>query len=197
MITLPSIRAAAMSRGYLVAFDPGVDHPAVAVFLDGELCAASRVRVPGALDSLEVGERCRQIALLVRDWVLGHTYELHTTTGAPAQVANVVAECPQVYRVAKSKGDPNNLIPLAVLDGYVAGLFPTATVTMPKPAEWIGGLKKSTTGDPWKSPRGRLIWRLLRESERPRVQASHDSIDACGIGLWCLGRLGRVFPGSV
>lgn len=186
-----------MSRGYLVSFDPGVDHPAAAVFLDGELRAAARVRVPGALDSLEVGERCRQIALLVREWVSRHTCEPVTTTGAPAMVANLVMEVPQIYRVSKSKGDPNNLIPLAVLDGYLGGLFPAAHVTMPKPAEWIGGLKKSTTGDPWKSPRGRLIWRLLREHERPRVESSHDGIDAVGIGMWALGRLGRVFPGSV
>src|SRR5690348_8977245 len=117
-----------MSRGWLVALDPGVDHPAAAVFLDGELRAASRVRVPGAIDSLEVGERCRQIALLVRDWVLNQT--------GGVTPANLLCEKPQVYRTGRSKGDPNDLIPLAVLDGYVGGMFFDAHVEMPTPAEW-------------------------------------------------------------
>ena len=188
-ITLPSVRAAAMSRGYLVAFDPGVDHPAAAVFLDGELRAASRVRVPGAIDSLEVGERCRQIALLVREWVM-------TQTGG-VKPSNFVYELMQILRVGKSKGDPNKLVPLVALAGNVSGYLDAPALAY-QPGEWSGGIKKSTkAGEAWTSPRGKLIWRLLRETERPRVESTHDAVDSVGIGMKALGRLGKTFPGTV
>ena len=177
-----------MSRGYLVAFDPGVDHPAAAVFLDGELRAASRVKIPRACYSLEVGERCRQIALLVREWVRERIDD--------GVIANFVAEEPKIYRVGRSKGDPNKLLPLALLIASVSAYLNAPTLYY-QPSDWCGGIKKSeAAGEAWTSPRGKLIWRLLREVERPRVEATHDAVDSVGIGLKALGRLDRVFPGS-
>lgn len=138
------------------------------------------------MQGLETGERCRQIADIIAGWVLGKTDHVDTT----------VVEWPKVYRVGRSKGDPNDLLLLAALVGGVSCRLGARTVS-PVPSEWIGSLPKTTTGDPLDSPRGRLIWRLLDASERAAVVVSHDSLDSAGLGLWALGRLGKVFPGTV
>ena len=110
----------------------------------------------------------------------------------------LVIEWPQVYRAGKSKGDPADLLPLVGVGMCLAGLLHPGAIKSPTPAEWIGQLPKSTTGDPWASARGQRIGSRLSDVERGRVVPSHDAVDAVGIGLYCLGRLERrrVFPGA-
>lgn len=174
-----------------LALDPGIRYPACAIFVDGKLVSASRVKLPGKLAKLPMGARVREVSLLIEAWVSGQGYDRET-------IEHVVFECPQVYRAGRSKGDPNDLIPLALVGGYVAGIYVHATVTNPLPREWIGQLPKSTKGDPWASARGELVARRLDATERAAVVPSHDAIDAVGIGLFHLDRLiRRVLPGAV
>ena len=49
----------------LLAVDPGLIHPAAALFRDGVLLGASRVRVPRDLAKLEVADRCATIGDLI------------------------------------------------------------------------------------------------------------------------------------
>lgn len=163
----------------LLAVDPGLRYPAGALFVSGELIKASRVKLPkGIGPKTPVLERCRAIAFAIHEW----------SGGAPDIL---VTEWPQVYTQDKSKGDPNNLIPLAGIGAVLAGFYPSARVLSPRPREWTGNVKKNEDGDPWDSPRGQRVWSRLSVVERKRVIPSHDSVDACGLGLYALGRFER------
>jgi hypothetical protein len=180
-----------LAQAVFAAFDPGTDHPALALFDRGRLVTAERVRVPGKIAKLETGERCRRIVDLVVDHAI-----LKLGAHGLAPPAALVYELPQFYGVGKSKGNPNKLALLALLCGGLANVM-HVPVRSPTPHDWIGTIEKYTSGDPWISPRGKIIaQRLNLLGELAAVQATHDAIDAAGIGLWALGRLGRVFPGS-
>lgn len=104
---------------------------------------------------------------------------------------DIVIEKPQVYRATRSKGDPNDLIDLAILVGrYVERC--NGDVTLVTPAEWKGQVPKHI--------HARRILDALTDGER-RVatvesaklskSSRHNMIDAIGLGLWKLGRLTR------
>ena len=174
----------------LLALDPGIRYPACALFADRELVSASRISLPGKLTKLNMAERVRHIGNLLYGWVTGVLIDV--------PLDRIVYEVPQIYSRRKSKGDPNDLIPLAMVAGYLSGRFPNTQAHGLKPREWCGQLPKVTKGDPWASPRGELVARRLDAAERACIVSSHDAIDAVGIGLHDLERLRRrVLPGAV
>lgn len=179
-----------LTRGWFVAVDPGTDHPAAAVFELGHLVVASRVKIPTVkFRALEPAERARMIAKSIVGW-LPESFRVR-------EAQAVVTEWPQIYTARHSKGNPNGLLPLAAIGAAVAAYLDVPAVS-PVPHEWIGNIPKDEKlKNAWDSPRGRLIWGRLRESERPQVENTHDAVDAVGLGLFGLGRLERVFPGAV
>lgn len=64
----------------------------------------------------------------------------------PIDVHAVVVEIPQIYTHRGSKGDPNDLIPLALAAGEVLGFFrrflPTVRTATVLPAQWKGQVPK-------------------------------------------------------
>lgn len=211
---MQAVRGAVPATDSILAVDPGLRHPAAALFRCGVLQAASRVPVPAAWHSLDVAERCRRIGSAIQDWVCecgldmdamadAYFLELAGDTRRARElrqargVVQVVIEIPQIYRASKSKGDPNDLPPLFGVGAAIASRLDVEAVSY-KPAQWIGQIKKAEKGDPLKSPRGKLIWRCLRDEERDRLVLSHDALDAAGLGLHHLGRLRRhVYSGAV
>lgn len=192
----------------LLAIDPSVNSAGVALF-DREtrqLIAAARVKSPGTPEDAH-GIRCIKMANAIGHW-LG---------SRPAAVipAELAFEWPQVYTAAKSKGDPNQLLPLVGIGMAVTGLIGRSLENLrtPTPAEWIGQCPKwcskacakspkkckTCKGSAWKTPRGRRIAERLSKPELALVPDQHDAIDSVGIGLHALGRLVlvRVFPGAV
>ena len=179
-----------MNKDHYLAVDPGIRYPAAAIF-DGKktLVKASRVKLPAALSRLPMGMRCLEIGKLIVKW----TGEYHTRIGG------YCFEYPQIYVAKRSKGDPNNLTPLVGVGMVVAAYFDVPTKS-PYPVEVWGQVPKNEEcDDPWGSPRGQKIKRRLTQAEIACVDASHDSVDAIGIGLWALGRFERirVFHGAV
>lgn len=180
-----------------LAVDPSLTKPGAALFDGQVLLRAARVRIPALKEVLDPGDRAAWVAQLITSWV-----------GVLNRPAIVVYERPQIYRSARSKGDPNDLIGLAEVGagivGYYRGIamldrdYSPPQVRAPTPAQWIGQLPKSEKGDPWDSPRGARIKSRLSPEELLLVESKHDAVDACGIGLWSLGRLERirVFPGA-
>lgn len=172
---------------WLLAVDPGVDNPAFAYFVDAILVIARRVAIPESLAALGPVDRCEQIARRICAAVAG-----------PADA--LVIEQPQFYRASRSKGDPNKLALLVLVNGAVAALArqtwgSNISVDSPYPAQWAGQIPKSTKkGEAWKSPRGRLIRGQISHAEFIVCENNHDSVDAVGLGLW---KLGRLFPASV
>jgi hypothetical protein len=162
----------------LLALDPGLRYPAVAIFNDGVLVHASRVKIPGTSHKLERGMRCLNVARLIN---------VHVSPFCP--VDELVIEWPRCY--AKLKGDPADLFPLAGVGMALAGML-GVPVSAPTAPEWIGNVPKSVgSGDALTSARGHRIWSRLSDAERSCVVVSHDSLDSCGLGLWRLGRLER------
>jgi len=172
-----------LALGWFASADPGLRNPAAAVWDRGRLVAASRVKVPKDFSELGRAERCRRVGVLVAAWIREHA--------APsAHVSVVGVEWPQVYRQGKSKGDPNDLVPLAGVDVAIACEL-DAEVLDYLPREWCGGIPKAEKGDPWASPRGVIVRSRLRDEELAAIVPSHDAVDATGIGLKFLGRLER------
>ncbi len=180
----------------LLALDPSVNSAGVALFRQGQLIAGRCVkRTAGASSD---GERWMYMALEIFHW-LG-TVRAHPTV--------FVFERPQIYDPTKSLGDPNDLIGLAGVAGFLGGMLTVACVARqgclevvsPTPAEWVGNLPKERTGNPWKNPRGSRVESRLTPDERNRLVAvNHDVVDAIGLGLHALGRFERkrVYSGAV
>lgn len=175
--------------GDLLALDPGINKPGVALFRAGKLIAAERVKVDTAWSALGDGDRAARVAEVIMRWGIWRDMEPRT----------LVYELPQIYRASKSKGDPNDLIKVALVAAGVAGMLRYAmagrdislAILSPKPSEWIGQTPKKVCSGPaaWDSPRGYRIKRVLSADEILAVIPDDDAIDATGVGLWALARL--------
>lgn len=104
------------------------------------------------------------------------------------ELALVVIEVPQVYQQRQWKGDPNDLVAVAVTAGALAYRYRLAKrVLLPKPHDWKGSVPKEVTKE--------RVLAELSAAERvhynsARIAASlrHNAIDAIGLGLWATGR---------
>lgn len=179
-----------LATGWVVSFDPGLGHPAIAVWDRGTLVRAARVKLPGALKKLDRVERGRQISALVAAQALGEL-------PAGERFIAFLCEHPQWYseRQGKSKVDPNKLAGMAVIDGAVAARLDVPTWSY-LPGEWCSGMPKSETGDPWKSPRGHVIKSRLRPGELEVIEPTHDALDSVGVGMKFLLRLEKNLVGT-
>lgn len=100
--------------------------------------------------------------------------------------ATIILEIPQAYPHG-SKGDPQDLITLAMIAGELRGLFRPREVTQVFPRAWKGNVPKAIH-----HPR---VLAALTDAERavlpkrPRAGGyDGNMIDAIGLGLWALGR---------
>jgi hypothetical protein len=106
-------------------------------------------------------------------------------------IDRAVIEKPQVYRRALSKGDPNDLITLAVQVGRYAERLEHggARVDLVTPAEWKGQVPKDVHHQ-------RIRKELTgRESDAVDLAGApsrklHNVLDAVGLGLWLLKKEG-------
>jgi hypothetical protein len=191
----------------LIALDPGLNSPGIAVFCDeGMLIRAAR-KDTSAFKDLPDGARWLEVARVLAGIVGKYT-------GGPQRNVTLVFERPQFYTRAKSKGDPNKLVGVtgvaACLVGILSCRYMPLEVFSPTPAEWIGQLSKvcpycngkkgkgrgkarvlcpECKGSDWETPRGRRIRSRLSPAELALVPDQNDAIDAVGLGLFKLGRL--------
>ena len=154
----------------LVSIDPGAKLAGVALWDDNELTCAWLTR----------GEDWRDTALNV-------SREVHQRIPRLDDV-DVAIERPQVYVQSKQKGDPNDLITIALMAGGAASLTATGLVTVYLPREWKQSVPKEIMV--------RRIQARLTSEERARVELpapslAHNVWDAVGIGLHQLKRRGR------
>jgi hypothetical protein len=108
----------------------------------------------------------------------------------PWAVRTVVIELPQVYPFGQGKGDPNQLITLAVIVGDLRGFYRRqgCIVQLVKPRTWKGTVPKKIHNE-------RVLRKLSSEEldilpKRPRAKDyDHNMVDAIGLGLWALQRM--------
>lgn len=172
-----------------LAIDPGIRSPGAAVFVDAVLIAATRIKVPAAVHKRNLGDRVGIVARLINGWF---------QTLIPVGELELVYEWPQIYRASRSKGDPNSLLKTLAVGAAASALVCADRVFTPTPHEWAKNTSKATTGDPWNSPRAKMVARRLSEAELACVPNSHDAIDAVALGLWKVDRFDAicVYPGA-
>jgi hypothetical protein len=83
-----------------------------------------------------------------------------------------VIEKPQVYQGRLQKGDPNDLIDLAVLVGALVCHINATKFLLPRPQEWKGQVPKE------------IHHRRIRKAVPGLGRQSKDALDAVGLGLY-------------
>ena len=92
-----------------------------------------------------------------------------------------VIEIPQVYQQRLQKGDPNDLIGVAVLAGVaVATMAPYCQAELVHPRVWKGQRPKDVDN--------RWTLSQLDADELAVAGKNHNVLDAIGLGLWQLKR---------
>lgn len=169
-------------QGDLVALDPSIVSPGVAVFRDGVLYANCVLKIP-ADTKLNHAERCSVAAGAIVTW-LGNNQ---------ISARYIAFEWPQIYQT------DTPAVSNAVL--YMIGVDMAVTTALVAcsgiervysylPAEIWNNLPKCKTGSSFTSPRGVRVASRLSNAERVVAVDQHDAVDAIGIGLHTLGRLG-------
>lgn len=173
----------------LLALDPSVRSPGAAVFRNNVLVAAGKVKLPVMLASLPEGMRWQRVAEAIIEWAY--------SAGSCYRPEKIVYERPQIYTASKSKGDPNDLIALAAIGAAVCSWYvakppinQAIVIETPTPAQWAGQIPKATKGSAKDSPRAKRILSRLSPIELAQAPNQHDALDAIGLGLHALGRLG-------
>lgn len=107
-----------------------------------------------------------------------------------AEVAEVaLIEKPVIYPT-NSKGDPNDLITLAIRAGEIGGLFLTerwAPVQYIRPQQWKGQTPKTINH---KRTLNKLTMAEIQRLPKIPKSKAHNMLDAVGIGLWWLEKEG-------
>ncbi len=151
--------------GRLVSIDPGVKFLGWAEFADKRLINCGLIKA-GNLN---------EILWRARNWFEDYADDF-----------KCVIEKPQVYTQRYLKGDPNDLITIALVAGYCASFFSEATFVLPR--DWKGNVKKEVMCkrivDRWMNERER---ELLDGQRIPKGQLN-NTVDAIGVGLHHLGR---------
>lgn len=170
------------SSDLLLAIDPGIRGVGAALFLDGKLCAAKYVRNPVKKGNdfnavMGVADEVRDVAAV---WGLEHD-------PMALRPFRAVLEYPQVYTASKSKGDNNDLLPLAAVDGAIVALL-GAPATRVLPREWKGTITKEAVEHRVISRLGPEEILVASAAFRDAKSLAHNVVDAVGIGLHALGR---------
>jgi len=183
-----------MSR--LLAIDPGTRGCGCAFFVNGSLCVATYV--PNTTKKGSGPGECAAMAYAVLNWCDKWANNVN--------VVDVLAlEIPQIYSRAggKSKGDPNNIMPLFGVVSAIAALFPMATVEWERPRGWKGNTPKPDSAKKKYVIKERVIERLSagelavidwpssrKDTDTAREQ-DWDVADAIGVGMFVLGYFER------
>lgn len=159
-------------RRLTLAIDPGVHACGCALFLDDELALAEYVR------EWQSEHAWSGTGAAVWDWAIKACWgpEYHKT---------LVIEKPQIYPGPKQE-NPNNLLDLTGVGGYIAGCVGADRLVTVLPRQWKGQVPKAAMNE--------RIFDKLTNVERGRIirhgAKDHNTLDAVGIGLFHLGRLG-------
>ena len=160
----------------ILAVDPGIRGVGAALFVNSWLEEADYI-----FNSSERGNGPLECATMAK--AVKRVCDGWGVTG----VDRLVLEWPQVYDDAHSKGDKNDLLPLAGIDAALVMAFmtnPLFEVTYYIPKAWKGTAPKAVMGQ-------RILSRLTPTELAliPSGHLAHNVIDAVGIGLYYLGKL--------
>lgn len=182
--------------GVILCIDPGTRGAGAALY-DGPsktLIGARYIRNP--IDGGRRMDAAVALARAVEHWVTVVKMQ------APSTVA---CEVMRSYSADQQKGPQDDLIDVSLVSMACAAIYqPTPKLVTYYPREWKGTLNAETCLE-------RIVERLTKTGEHKRIELvgrlplervphsdslDHNTLDACGIGLFLLGRFApmRVFP---
>jgi hypothetical protein len=163
----------------VLAIDPGIKATGWAIFDDGKLKACGVARATKSLNQVDSMREILDEVSVQWEEYMGFSY-------SPTLL---VAERPQVYQQAMLKGDPNDLIPLAMIDGAIWERFKPQGVSFPLPREWKGQVPKQVMANRILDGLSKREFEIVKDSlERVPSSLRHNSYDAIGLGQWALKR---------
>lgn len=158
---------------HVLAIDPGLRATGYAFFRGGNLASCGLIRC-------KLTERADIAAAIGRELALQFLRPLDA----------IIIEVPQVYQSRLMKGDPNDLVSIALVAG-AALQVPAKVRRAVSPHQWKGNTPKDVTC--------RRLLMALNEQERDiladaAVPSSlrHNILDAIGIGKWFLDQQPRL-----
>lgn len=111
-------------------------------------------------------------------WEITNVVAEYVRFNAKTPLDILAIERMQIYTTDKSKGDPNDLIPLAMLGGAVLARLYAREILLPTPASWKGQVPKT------------IHHQRIRAKVPTLGRCSKDALDAVGLVLWGLERHG-------
>lgn len=164
----------------LIGFDPGLREAGLAVFEGNKLTRATLVRSP------EKEKRGPEAWLAMAKAVAD---ELHLDfLNTQSRRLTLVVEHQQVYQQKFWKGDPDDLLQLAGVNGAVCKSIWADRYIHTLPRQWKGTVKKEV----WtKRIESKLTPEEIQNLVPCPASLRHNLLDGVGLGLWYLGRLGK------
>lgn len=154
----------------LLAIDPSLRGTGWALFKDTNLVSCGVIGGPNQLSNIEA-------VRAIRNGVQGEAPDLQ-----------VVLEFPRIYPKGRGESDnidPNDLLWVAAVAGALCTLGPSSTYY---PSDWKGQSKKEKTL--------RIVLQACNPAERAVIESvqgakRHNAVDAVGIGMYHLKRIGK------
>lgn len=144
-------------------------------------------RLKGSLLACDPGENCGGACFIGGVLVWAGLLSFADPTHIAIRAERMIVEIPQVYPGPRAE-DPNDLIGVAIIAGQWIRSVSAPDTRRVFPRQWKGGVDK-------KIHNGRVLAKLSAAElqEVPKMAASklHNVIDAIGLGLFDLGRIGR------
>ena len=141
-----------------LAVDPGVKATGLAWFEGKELVHVELVRAASLNEMLREGRRVAE---------------------SRGKIERIILEKPQVYGTRHQKGDPNDLISVALIAGSIATVG--KHIVFVRPRQWKGNVPKHITEVRVRDRLSPKELELLNKI-KPKYLA-HNAIDAVGIGV--------------
>lgn len=156
----------------LMAIDPSLRATGWALFVDGELKTGGIVKTDPNEDAAKVA----------------HVVAKHLSLELDS--CHAVIEKPQIYQGRKSKGNPNDLVGVALIAGACAAWAKTTVFITPH--DWKGTIPKDILpryiihkrNEKELSPEACTVYRKCLASWAQGIR--HNFVDAVGIGLYAI-----------
>jgi hypothetical protein len=166
----------------LLAIDPSIRSCGIAIFDRDKLVYANVLRTSAVVNTLTGVTDILDLAQASWEQQMSPSVSPET----------LIVELPQIYQQAQLKGDPNDLIPLALLAGRLWERFKPKNIMLPLPKEWKAQVPKEVmTKRTLSKLDKREIEVLGNDLIRVPKGLQHNAFDAIGLGLYALNRLGK------
>jgi len=176
-----------VSRKYraILSVDPGIQKSGWAIFVDNLLtaCGVARFQISIKNDKLFKEDTKRLLAIRQITAKIAAAWE--QVMGVMVQPNKMIIEQPEIYNHASRKGDPNDLMPLAILGGVLWERMAPNQIIFVKPKLWKGQVPKEVMTKRTHAELSQREQNIAIDSFRDLPKdAYHDGYDAIGIGRW-------------